>query len=234
MPDETPPPTKGDAHRENLGKWLTGSGVMIALLLLVLAGMALTIVRQVHIIDALASGLTQQRSQFGACQGKPATTAGCTTPVAAEPSVIIKQGKQGTQGLPGATGNQGPQGPPGPQGPQGVPGPIGKPGPPPSCALLSSACVGATGPAGPRGETGPKGDTGDTGAQGPKGDTGDQGPQGIPGKDAPPPYSVTAVDCVDVTADQQVWRFTFSNGSDKYTQDVPGPCRTGPASVTVR
>jgi hypothetical protein len=48
--------------------------------------------------------------------------------------------------------------------------------------------IGATGPAGAKGDTGaqgPKGDTGATGAAGPKGDTGAQGPVGATGSQGP-------------------------------------------------
>lgn len=72
-------PTRADVRTASLGKWLIASGVMIAGLLAVVAVLGLTVFRQVHIIDALASGVSQQRSQFDACKGKPASTIGCIT-----------------------------------------------------------------------------------------------------------------------------------------------------------
>lgn len=176
-----PKPTRNDNRTLALGKWLTGSSVLNFVLLGVIAVLALTIAQQTHVIGALSSGLSQQRDQFTACKDKPGTARGCTTPVAAEPKVLVKQG---SQGLPGAIGAVGPQGPQGEQGPQGKPGPvgpIGKTGPPPGCALLATACAGVAGPAGPKGETGPKGATGDTGAEGPKGPQGESGPEGKTG-----------------------------------------------------
>jgi hypothetical protein len=227
MADQEIKPTHADAKVRSLGKWLTGSGLMLAVMLGVVGLLAFVIAQQAQTIDALASSLTQQRSQFEACKAKPVSTAGCTTPVAAEPSVIIKAGSRGPIG---DMGPQGPVGPQGPQGPQGVPGPIGKTGPPPGCTLLATGCIGAQGATGAQGAQGPKGDDGADGKQGPKGDTGDQGPQGMPGKDAPPPYSVVDQDCVG-DGDQSMWRVYLSNGTDQRSFDTAGPCRVGPAPL---
>lgn len=237
--DDVPelPPAEGDARTKNLGKWLTGSGVMIACLLVVVGMLGLTVIRQVHVIDALVVGVTQQRDQFTACKNKPATAPGCTTPVAAEPSVIVKQGSRGPAGLSGAVGAVGPQGP---QGPQGPVGPIGKTGPPPGCALLSTACVGVAGPAGPAGPAGKDGKDGGQGPAGADGKDGGQGPAGPAGADgkngadgAPgmqgaqgvQGYSVTDMDCVGDDAASH-WVIYLSSGEKI---DATGPCRVGPA-----
>ena len=68
MADAEIRPTRGDARTQNLGKWLTGSGVLIAALLAVIGVLGMTIFRQVHIIDALVVGVTEQRDQFTACK----------------------------------------------------------------------------------------------------------------------------------------------------------------------
>lgn len=228
MSEQTPPATRTDAHVRNLGKWLTGTGVLIAALLVVIAVLATTVSQQSAAIGRLSGALTGQRDQFQSCKGKPATASGCATPVAAEPSVIVKQGARGPIGpigLTGATGPQGPQGPAGPAGPRGPAGPVGptgKPGPPPGCALLSTACIGAQGPAGPKGETGPKGEKGDTGARGetgPKGEKGDQGAQGEMGVQGAPGRGITSTKCVNGQ-----WVVTYSDG----TQEEPqGSCVVG-------
>lgn len=63
--------------------------------------------------------------------------------------------------------------------------------------------------------------------KGEPGQPGSEGSPGLPGKDAPPPYSVTDMDCVgDDTA--SVWRVSLSNGTDQKTFDRLGPCRIGP------
>lgn len=63
--------------------------------------------------------------------------------------------------------------------------------------------------------------------RGESGQPGGQGPAGPAGTDAPPPYSVTDMDCVgDDTA--SVWRIYLSNGTDQKTFDRLGPCRIGP------
>lgn len=185
MSPTDPPPTSNDRHARSMGKWLTGSGVLNVALLVVVALMAGVMISQAGAISRLSSGLSQQREQFTACKDKPATARGCTTPIAAEPKVIVKQGSQGLPGLPGAMGAVGPTGPAGPQGPRGVPGPVGKAGPPPGCALLSTACVGAPGPQGPAGRDGKDGPTGDTGPAGPEGPQGPQGATGADGKTGP-------------------------------------------------
>ncbi len=217
-------PTRGDSRTASLGKWLTGSGVMIFALLLVIAGLGLTVVRQVHIIDALAAGVSQQRDQFDACKGKPATTAGCTTPVAAEPSVIVKQGKAGPIGLTGPTGVQGPQGPAGPPGPIGKPGVAGKA---PACLLLVNACSGAqgpegkqgpAGPAGKDGEQGPAGVQGEQGPAGQQGEPGSIGPQGPAGSTGPAGRGIADTDCQE----DGTWLISYTDGT---TDVVNGPCR---------
>lgn len=109
--------------------------------------------------------------------------------------IVERPGPPGQPGARGPIGPQGIQGPPGPQGEVGPQGPRGVAGPPPGCALLSTACVGATGQAGPTGETGPQGvagpvgERGPAGEQGPKGETGPQGetgPTGPQGEQGPP------------------------------------------------
>lgn len=230
MADAEIRPTRGDARTQNLGKWLTGSGVLIAMLLAVIAILGLTVFRQVHIIDALVVGVSQQRDQFTACKDKPASARGCTTPIAAEPSAIVKAGSRGLPGLPGADGARGPAGPQGPVGPQGPPGPIGKTGPPPGCVLLTTACQGAIGPTGPAGKDGaqgvagapgkdgPPGADGKDGAQGPPGSdgaTGPQGPAGVPGADG---RGIADTDCLD----DGTWQITYTDGTKQITQ---GPCK---------
>jgi len=228
MPDVKP--TTGDERTKSLGKWLTGSGLLNAILLVVIALLASVILSQSNVIAALSDSLTQQKSQFDACKGKPATTRGCTKPVAAEPSVIVKQGGRGPVGLTGPQGERGPAGPQGSPGPQGIQGPIGKPGPAPGCLLLASACSGAQGPQGERGPQGPAGEKGDTGPAGEKGDTGpagekgDTGPAGAEGAPGPAGVSVIDTDCLGDDANS-FWRTTYSDGT---TKDTKGPCRIGP------
>lgn len=209
-----------DDRTRSLGKWLIGSGVMTTVLLVVIAMLGLTVFRQVHIIDALASGVTQQRDQFTACKNKPATTAGCSTPVAAEPSVIVKQGKAGPTGIQG------------PQGPQGPIGPVGKPGIPgdsPKCLLLVSACSGPQGPEGkqgPAGEAGKQGERGPAGADGapgPAGPEGKQGAQGEMGAQGPKGVGVSSTQCTDDdTPNGSHWLITYADGT---SETSPGPCR---------
>jgi hypothetical protein len=56
---------------------------------------------------------------------------------------------------------------------------------------------------------------------------GKTGPTGAPGEDAPPPWSVTDMDCIgDDTA--SYWRVYLSNGADQKTINEKGPCRVGP------
>lgn len=244
MSEQTPPPVlatdRGERDRRT-GRLLIGSGLYNLLATVIIAVMAGVIISQTGAISRLSAGLTQQRSQFEACKDKPAGYRGCTQAVAAEPSVIVKQGGRGPMGLTGsagavgAPGPQGPTGPAGPPGPTGPPGPVGKPGPPPGCALLSTACVGATGSQGPKGATGPQGDQGPAGEQGPKGDPGaqgDQGPAGPEGKQGlqgemgaqgPQGVGISSTICTDDdTTDGSHWVITYSNG----TQDTAkGPCR---------
>jgi hypothetical protein len=196
---------------------------MIFALLMVIGGLGLTVVRQVHIIDALASGVSQQRDQFTACKNKPATAAGCTTPVAAEPSVIVKQGKAGPIG---ATGIQGPQGPQGPIGPVGKPG---IPGDSPKCLLLVSACSGPTGPrgdqgpAGPAGKDGEQGPAGADGAAGKDGADGATGAQGEMGAQGPKGVGINSTQCTDDnTPNGSHWLITYADGT---SETSPGPCR---------
>lgn len=102
--------------------------------------------------------------------------------IIAEPTA----GPTGPQGAQGIRGPAGPAGPEGPAGAQGPMGPQGKQGPPPGCALLSTACIGATGnqgPQGPQGETGPQGKEGPAGKDGVDGTNGKDGVDGTNGKD---------------------------------------------------
>lgn len=237
MTEQTPVPSnlgadrKAADHRD--GRLLIGSGLLNFVLVVVVAMLATVVAQQSGAIGRLSGALTGQRDQFTACKNQPATAPGCTQPVAAEPSVIIKEGQPG---LPGAIGAPGPQGPTGPPGPQGPPGATGKTGPPPGCALLSTGCIGAQGPAGPPGPAGADGKDGadgqngadgEPGIPGERGPAGETGPQGIPGKDAPPPYSVVDTDCIG-DGQASVWRHTYSNGTDQFTKDTAGPCRIGP------
>lgn len=195
MADQTPLPpapmaTERVSKDRRTGRLLIGSSLYNLLCTLIIALLAGVLISQAGAISRLSAGLSQQREQFTACKDKPGTSRGCTTPIAAEPKVIVKQGSQGLPGLPGAVGGIGPMGSQGPAGPVGPQGPIGKQGAPPGCALLSTACVGPVGPAGPKGDSivGPKGDKGDTvvgpeGPKGPQGDTGPGGPQGDKGGD---------------------------------------------------
>lgn len=192
MGDTVVKPTRGDVRSKNLGKWLTGSGVLNFVLLGVVAVLAMVIGSQAGVIQALSGGLTAVRTQVETCKSKPANTAGCTTPAAAAPEVIVKQGNRGPAGLAGAVGPQGPQGPPGAAGPRGVPGPGGKAGAAPGCLLLVNACSGARGPEGKQGPTGPAGKTGDQGSAGADGAQGPAGPQGEAGPGGPPGADGTA------------------------------------------
>jgi hypothetical protein len=226
-----------------IGSSLANIGLMIVVVLL------LVVIGQLSgANNALVSALTQQRDQFTACKDKPASARGCTTPVAAEPSVIVKQegrgpigltGSVGAAGAVGPTGPVGPAGPTGPAGPAGPAGATGKPGPPPGCALLSTACTGAVGATGATGAKGDPGEKGDTGAQGEKGDPGADGSpgpagpagatgaDGATGKAGEDGYSIVDADCVG-DGEQSVWRLTLSNGVDQKTITSQGPCRVGP------
>lgn len=238
---EAPPPTTADKRNYTAGLSLIGSSVAILALLGALVVCLLVMQQMSQTNGALASALSQQRAQFTACKDKPATARGCTTPVAAEPSVIVKAGSRGLPGLPGATGGTGPQGPQGPAGPagpvgpagpQGPPGAAGKTGPPPGCALLASACIGASGPAGPKGDKGDpgeagakgdKGDPGEVGAKGEKGDQGERGQQGEIGAQGLQGNSVSSTQCItDDTATGSHWLITYKDGAQETS---PGPCR---------
>lgn len=209
------------------GRLLLGSSLTNLLFGGVIVVLLLVIGAQADTIGLLSGGLTQQRDQFEACKDKPAATRGCTTPVAAEPSVIVKQGKRGPIGLTGNDGPAGPRGPQGPAGPQGVPGPIGKTGPPPGCALLSTACVGAAGPAGPAGPEGKAGKAGQDGKEGPAGPAGPEGkagPGGPEGKQGAQGVSTRSTQCVSDDTSNSHWLITYSDGTQETS---PGPCRIG-------
>jgi hypothetical protein len=229
MSEQEVPPTRGDVRTKSLGRWLTGSGILTACLLIVVAMLGATAYQQSAAITRLSGALSGQRDQFNACKNKPATARGCTEPVAAEPSVIVKQGGRGPVGLTGDAGPAGPQGPTGPAGPQGPPGATGKPGPPPGCALLSTACVGVAGPQGPKGDSGPAGPQGDQGATGPAGPAGPAGPEGQQGSQGElgpqgqQGVGTSSSQCVDDdTPDGSHWLITYSNGAQETSK---GPCR---------
>ena len=225
-------PTRADSRIKSLGKWLTGSGVLIVVLLVVVAVLATTVSQQSAAIGRLSGALSGQRDQFDACKGKPAATKGCTTPIAAEPSVIVKQGKQGPigltgeQGQPGPVGPAGPQGSPGPVGPTGKQGPAGKSGSSPACLLLVSACSGPQGLEGKQGPAGPAGKDGEQGPAGPQGEQGPagvQGPQGEMGVQGSRGVSVSSTQCVDdETTTGSHWLITYT---DATSETSPGPCR---------
>ena len=225
------------SRERRAGRLLIGSGIINFVLMLVVVALATVVLQQSGAIERLSGALIGQRDQFQDCQGKPARTVGCTQPVAAEPSVIVKQGAQGPIGLPGAMGPEGPQGPQGPagppgaQGPRGPVGPVGKTGPPPGCALLSTACVGPAGPRGPQGDKGDKGETGDrgdkgdpgpagpAGPQGPQGEQGERGVQGLMGAQGPPGRGIASTKCVNGQ-----WVVTYTDG----TQEEPQGACVGP------
>lgn len=220
------------------GRLLIGSSLTNLVLMLAVVVLGTVVLQQGGAIARLSNALTGQRDQFTACKDKPATARGCTTPVAAEPSVIVRQGKNGLNGANGATGAAGvqgpagPQGPPGPAGVQGPPGPAGKAGPPPGCALLSTACVGATGSQGPAGPAGPEGKQGPAGADGKQGPAGadgaagpegKQGPQGEMGVQGPRGVGTSSSQCVDDdTPDGSHWLITYTDGTQETSK---GPCR---------
>lgn len=232
MSEQTPPTLAADRGERDrrTGRLLIGSGLYNLLATVIIALMAGVIISQTGAIGRLSSSLSQQRSQFEACKDKPVGYRGCTQPVAAEPSVIVKQGSRGLPGLPGATGAvgpQGPAGPTGPPGPQGPQGPIGKTGPPPGCALLSTACVGAAGAQGPKGDTGPQGpagergetgDTGPAGPPGPQGEQGERGLQGVMGAQGPAGVGISSTQC----GPDNDWVITYSDGRQETSK---GPCR---------
>jgi hypothetical protein len=226
MIEQTPPPalTADRAERDKrTGRLLIGSGLTNALLAVVIVALLVVIGTQTSTIAVLSNALTQQRDQFTACKGKPTGTVGCVQPAAAEPSVIVKEGKRGLPGAVGAVGPQGPQGPAGPPGPQGV---MGKAGPPPGCALLSTGCVGApgaTGPQGPQGDRGPQGDTGPQGERGLQGEQGAQGTQGQMGPQGSKGVGTSSSQCAnDDTPNGSHWVITYSDGTQETS---PGPCR---------
>jgi hypothetical protein len=198
------------------------------LLMLVVAVLATTVVQQSGAIGRLSSALTGQRDQFDTCRGKPASTPGCTAPVAAEPSVIVKQGTRGPVGLTGAMGPMGPTGPRGPMGPPGAMGPMGLPGNSPRCLLETTRCVGAAGKAGKDGKDGAPGKNGADGKNGVDGKDGAPGTNGVDGKNgadgAPgamgpqgnPGRGIQSTSCVNGR-----WVVTYTDG----TQEEPqGTC----------
>lgn len=219
------PPTRTDTGTASLGKWLTGSSVLNFALLGVIAVLALIVVQQTQVIAALSSGLSQQREQFTACKDKPATARGCTTPVAAEPKVIVKQGSQGLPGIDGLAGKDGRDGIDGKDGKDGKPGKDGAPGKqgsPPGCALLSTACMGkdgrdgidgVDGKDGLDGKNGADGQDGKPGADGQKGDKGEAG-RGIVDQYCPPDDNDPATD--------QAWVLIWSQ---EPLQTSGGVCR---------
>jgi hypothetical protein len=242
-PEPVPPSNPGAEHRttdRRTGRLLVGSG-MFNLILAVIVIMLLLIIAQVTAVNgSLALALTQQRDQFQTCKSKPVGTRGCTQPVAAEPSVIVKEG---TRGLPGGIGPQGlqgpqgPEGPAGPQGPAGPPGAQGKTGPPPGCALLASACIGSPGVPGKDGVDGQDGKDGLPGKDGQDGKDGVTPPclseaaqcRGADGKDGAmgaqgqPGNSVSSTQCVDDdTPTGSHWLIVYKDGAQETS---PGPCR---------
>lgn len=238
---QTPPSPQLDSEHidkgRRTGRLLVSAGLMNFLLMLVVAVLATTVVQQSGAIGRLSTALSGQRNQFDTCRGKPASTPGCTAPVAAEPSVVVKQGSRGPVGLTGAVGPQGPQGPP---GPPGMPGPAGLPGTSPRCLLEPARCVGAPGAKGTDGKDGLDGKNGadgkagadgldgKDGAKGTDGKDGADGSPGLNGKDGVNGYSVVDQDCVG-DGDQSYWAVTLSNGTDQKTVNALGPCRIGPA-----
>lgn len=234
----TPPPLVArEAKDRRTGRLLVGAGLTNALLGAIIIVLVTVVMQQAGAISRLSGALTGQRDQFVACKDKPATATGCTTPVAAEPAVVVKQGKTGLQGVGGPPGPQGVQGPAGPAGPRG---PVGKTGPPPGCALLSTACVGVSGPPGPAGPQGPGGKPGadstvpgpegqqgrpgaDSTVPGPEGPAGPAGPGGPQGVQGPQGTSTSSTQCVDDdTTDGSHWLITYSNGTQETSK---GPCR---------
>lgn len=167
------------------GRLLVGSSLYNLLCTVIIALMAGVIITQTGAISRLSSGLTQQRDQFTACKDKPATARGCTTPVAAEPKVIVQQGSRGLPGLDGLNGKDGRDGVDGKDGRDGKPGKDGAPGKqgsPPGCALLSTGCMGAAGQDGRDGVDGKDGLPGKDGADGQDGKPGADGPKGDKGE----------------------------------------------------
>lgn len=188
-PEEPPPPTTTDSRNRSAGLALVGSSVAIFGLLAAVFVCLMVITQLTRANVALSSGLDQQREQFDLCKGKPASTSGCKVPVAAAPSVIVKQvkvpvkipgvpGADGLQGIPGPRGPQGEAGKQGAQGPQGKPGAPGKPGQAgavgkpgndgsaPACLSEPMQCQGVAGTDGKDGTDGKAGQDGKDGADG--------------------------------------------------------------------
>lgn len=196
-PEDVPPPTLTDKRNRSAGLALVGSSATIFALLAALFVCLMVITALTRSNAALASGLEQQRAQFDTCRGKPASTSGCKVPVAAAPSVIVKQvkvpvripgvpGADGIQGIPGPPGQQGVQGKPGAPGAQGKPGVDGKPGAEgipgkpgndgraPACLSEPMQCQGVAGA------------DGKDGTDGSPGKDGKDGTDGAPGPACPP------------------------------------------------
>ena len=179
-PTRAPLETEHVAKDRRTGRLLIGSSLYNLVLTVLCAGLLLALFQVTGTNHLLINALTQQRDQFQACKGQPATAEGCSTPVAAEPSVVVKQGSQGPVGLTGGQGPQGPQGPPGPPGVRGLPGDS------PRCLLEPARCVGAAGKDGADGAAGKDGAPGAAGADGKNGLNGKDGTNGLdgaPGKD---------------------------------------------------
>lgn len=241
-------PTQADAKVRSNGRTLIGTGVALAVLILVAVFQQITIAEQGKAIGALSGGVTVLRNQVDTCANKPAKSAGCTTPAAAEPSIIVKEVR--TVSLPGLVGDTGPSGAIGKAGIDGksygcdgkvvdsnhpaakcpgVPGAAastppaakdGRDGVTPPCMQTPRQC---------QGEDGKPGGNGTDGVTPPCYFTPMQC-QGADGKDAPAPaqpFSVIDTDCVGDDAASQ-WVTTVSNGTEQKKIVGSGPCRIGP------
>jgi hypothetical protein len=229
-PTLTPPlPPANDAvgRERRTGRLLVGSGVANFMQTLIIAVLATVVLQQAGAIDRLSGALTVQRDQFQACKGKPASTAGCTQPVAAEPSVIVKQGKDGLAGLNGKDGEDGTDGLNGKDGKDGKNGTNGRDGITPPCMQTPRQCMGADGKNGTDGKDGADGKNGTDGkdgvtpacwfeatqCRGADGKDGAMGPQGTPGR------GIKSTLCVNGK-----WVITYSDG----TQEEPQGACVGP------
>jgi len=232
----TPQQSETDERVRRGGLQLIWSSVVIGVLVIAVGFLVFQNTALTNALTGVSTGLTQQRDQFEACKDKPATTRGCTQPVAAEPEVIIRQGQRGLPGIPGAMGATGRDGRDGKSygcdgnvvdethppakcpGPQGQTGLVGKQGPPPGCALLASACMGKDGRDGIDGKDGLPGKDGAAGQDGKPGADGAPGAEGKPGRGI---ASMTCPDDGDPTTDD-AWEIDWT-AAPLHTRD--GVCR---------
>jgi hypothetical protein len=247
MNEQTPPTVtlaeQTAARDRRTGRLLLGSSLTNVLFGAVIVVLLLVVGAQSGTIGILSGSLIQQRDQFTACKNKPAATRGCTTPIAAEPSVIVKQTKV-LPGIPGANGLTPPcyyesrqcRGQDGKDAPTPAPA---KDGITPPCMQTPRQCQGNDGKDAPTPAPAKDGKDGltppcmstESQCQGKDGITppcyfdaaqcqGGQGEMGVQGQKG---VGISSSQCVnDDTPAGSHWLITYSDGAQETS---PGPCR---------